>query len=81
MRGVITSYRRGRHTQNENQIIVEVDGIRRRKDAAQLMGKKVYHNGHLLGTIHALHGNKGRVRVLLQRHIPGQMLGAMVEIR
>lgn len=84
MQGIILSYRRGRHTQNVNQVLIEFEGINSREKAKELIGKKLVWNSpsgkKIEGEIIALHGNKGRVRAKFKRNLPGQALTTKVEI-
>ena len=84
MRGLVLSYRRGRRTSRTNQVIIEVTGVKDRKQASKLIGKKVVWvtpgGRKLKGVITAPHGNKGRVRARFARGVPGQMIGEKVEI-
>ncbi len=84
MKGLIVSYRRGRHTMHPKQAIVAVEGIGSRKEASTLVGKHVLwvspSGKRFRGVIVAPHGNKGRVRVRFEKGIPGQAIGQPVEI-
>ncbi len=83
MNGVIVNYRRSRHNQKMDQAIVEVEGVKSKDAAEQLLGKKVvlhWKNGDLVGKVVSPHGNNGAVRVRFNRGIPGQALGKSVEI-
>ncbi len=84
LRGLVLSYRRGRRTMRRNQVIVEVPGVRDRRSAARLVGKKVVWTTpggkKLKGVITAPHGNRGRVRARFSKGVPGQMIGEKVDI-
>ncbi len=84
MRGVIVSYRRGRHTMHPKQVIVAVDGVSTRKQASSLVGKHVIWRSpsgkKFKGVVVAPHGNKGKVRARFEKGIPGQAIGESVEI-
>ncbi|MBR9707044.1 MAG: 50S ribosomal protein L35ae, partial [Candidatus Diapherotrites archaeon] len=41
VKGVVINYRRGRHTQTTNQIVIEINGVKTTTDAAKYLGKKV----------------------------------------
>jgi large subunit ribosomal protein L35Ae len=78
MKGIITSYRRGRHTQTGNQMIVMPE-----KPSKELVGKKVVYKTktkEIVGKITAMHGNKGAVRVSFEKGMPGQSLLREVSI-
>lgn len=79
MKGTITSFRRGKHTQTDNQMIVIPEG-----DSKDLVGKSVIWKSssgkEIKGKITALHGKKGAVRVHFEKGMPGQSLCTKVEI-
>ncbi len=79
MRGIILSYRRGRHTMRGNQAIIKVD---ERPEA--LIGKKVVWTSpggkKIKGVITARHGSGYKVRARFERGLPGQAIGTPVEI-
>ncbi|RMF56151.1 50S ribosomal protein L35ae [Candidatus Woesearchaeota archaeon] len=84
MEGVITSYRRGRTTQYDNQMIIAVNGINSKDKAADLIRKKVVWKSpagkEIKGEVRSTHGRKGCIRVLFEKGMPGQSLGKKVEI-
>jgi ribosomal protein L35AE/L33A len=69
------------------QCIVVAEGISNKAAAEKLLGKKVVwkslgkHAKTISGRITAPHGNKGSVRVAMQRGLPGQAIGSTVEIK
>ena len=83
MEGVIVNFRRGRHTQKDNQMIIIVSGYDKEK-AKELIGKKVVWTSpagkELKGKISALHGNKGAVRAIFETGMPGQAVGSKVKV-
>jgi len=83
MIGVVVNYRRGRHTVRTNQIIVHFENINSREEASKLVGKKVLwvspgKRKFFIGRIAALHGNKGNVRAIFRKGLPGQIIGDAV---
>ncbi len=86
MDGTIVSYRRGRHVQKCNHIIVSIDEVETREDALKLVGKetKYVSSGknkvEIAGKVAAAHGNKGAVRVVFDRGLPGQALGTKLSL-
>lgn len=83
MRGVIASFRQGRHHTYNNQMIVHVDGVDSKEDAEELVGKDVSYNTgkrSISGEVRAAHGNSGAIRVLFETGMPGQALGKQVDI-
>ncbi len=87
MKGVISSFRRGRHHQTDNQMVVLVNGINDSKKARELVGKAVVFKTdakepkEIKGKITGPHGNKGAVKVLFEKGMPGQALAKQVEIQ
>ena len=84
MEGLIVSYRRGRRTQNNNQMIIKIDSIMKRIDAEKLLNKRVIWKSktgkELIGKIINAHGNKGAVKAYFERGLPGQSIGEKVKI-
>ena len=39
--GKVIQFRRGRHTITEKQMLIEIEGVESREDAAKLIGKSV----------------------------------------
>lgn len=85
MNGLIVSFRRGRHNQTNNQMIIKVDSIKDRKKASDLIGKEIIFKTQtgkeIKGKITSVHGNSGCVRALFERGMPGQALAKNVEIK
>jgi large subunit ribosomal protein L35Ae len=85
MKGKVIQFRRGRKTITERHFLIEVEGIKTRKDAEKLAGKHVEWKspaGKIIeGKIAAAHGNKGVVRAIFERGLPGQAVTTEVEIK
>ncbi|MBD3339848.1 MAG: 50S ribosomal protein L35ae [Candidatus Lokiarchaeota archaeon] len=85
MEGVISNYRRGRHTVHPKQCILAFPNITNKKDANKLIGHKVVWKTptgkEIKGKINRAHGNNGAVRALFKKAgIPGQALGQKIKI-
>ena len=83
MEGVIVHFRQNRHTTSSNHMIVRPSGIEKREDAAKLVGKTVIYNtgkNNITGKVAGAHGNKGAVRVIFEKGMPGQALGQKVSV-
>ncbi len=85
MEGVISNYKRGRHTIHQKHCIIVFPGIETRKDANKLIGRTVIWNSptgkDLKGIITRAHGNNGAVRAHFKKAgVPGQALGKKVKI-
>ena len=84
MNGIILSYRRGKHTQNVNQMLVEVEGIDNKEKAEKMLGKKLVWkstgNKEIKGEFIGVHGGKGVLRAKFERNLPGQAITNKVEV-
>jgi|TARA_B100002003_G_C13698294_1_gene351392 ribosomal protein L35AE/L33A len=84
MKGIISNFRRGRHTIYQRHMIVHVDGVDSADKAKELVGKKVSWKtdgkaGKVLeGKVASAHGGKGAVRVIFATGMPGQCIGKEV---
>jgi len=84
MEGVISNFRRGRHTVYSDQMIIEISNVNKKEKTKDLIGKKVEWISPgkkvIKGVIKRFHGNKGAVRVKFETGMPGQSLGKKVKI-
>ena len=86
MKGLITSFRRGRDVITGNHLILKVDAITDKQKAGSLVGKSVVwtspgkNKKEIKGKIVKVHGNSGAVRAIFERGMPGQSIGEHVEI-
>ncbi len=85
LKGIITSYRRSKRDQRPNQMLVQIEGITSRNEAAPLAGRKVIWKTEtgkeFVGKITAPHGGKGIVRVRFKKGLPGTAIGTDVIIK
>ena len=85
MEGVISNYKRGRHTVHQKHCILVFPQIKTRKEANKLIGRTVVWTTitgkDLKGVITRAHGNSGAVRAHFKKAgVPGQALGTNVKI-
>jgi large subunit ribosomal protein L35Ae len=84
MEATIVNFRQGRHHVTPNQMILTVSGVENKEAAEKLVGKTVTWESpakkQIKGKITAAHGNKGAVRVLFEKGMPGQSFGNKVKI-
>ncbi len=84
MDAIIENYRRGRHTEYSDQFIVNVEGVDSAEKAAPLVGKKVVwttpSGKTIAGKIAGTHGNSGKVRVMMEKGLPGQAVGTKLHV-
>lgn len=85
IKGKVIQFRRGRHTIHERHFLIEIEGIKTRKEAEKLVGKEVTWKspaGKIIqGKVSSAHGNKGVVRAIFEIGLPGQAITTPVEIK
>ena len=85
VKGKVVQFRRGRKTIHERHFLIEVEGIKNRKDAGKFAGKEVEWKSPagkvIKGKISAAHGNKGIVRAIFEKGLPGQAVTTEVNIK
>ncbi|MBU2104613.1 MAG: 50S ribosomal protein L35ae [Nanoarchaeota archaeon] len=83
--GKVIQFRRGKHTYKPKHFLIEVEVSKNRKDAEKLVGKDVEWKspaGKIIkGKISGAHGNKGAVRAIFEKGLPGQAITTGVEIK
>ncbi len=84
MKGIIVNYRSGRHTQYNNHMIIKINNIDNKEKANKLVNKNVIWKSpkgkEIKGLIVKEHGNKGALRAIFEKGLPGQSIGTEVEI-
>ncbi len=83
MEGKIKNFRMSRTKTSKTHMIVIVDGVDSKEKAGKLIGRKVAFNTgkkDIMGEIASAHGNKGAVRVIFEKGMPGQAIGGNVKV-
>ncbi len=84
MKGIVVQFRRGRHTIHEKHFLLDI-GMQSRDEAKKLAGKEVVWKSpagkEIKGKISDAHGNKGLVRAIFEKGLPGQALTTEIEIK
>lgn len=86
VRGKVIQFRRGRHVVHEKHFILDF-GMKDKKEAEKLIGREVSWTSSgkekkiIKGKISAAHGNKGLVRAIFERGLPGQAVTTDVEMK
>lgn len=85
MKAKIVQFRRGRKTIHERHFLIEIEETSTRKEAEKFVGKNVEWKspaGKIIkGKISSAHGNKGVVRAIFEKGLPGQAVTTAVEIK
>ena len=84
-KGKVIQFRRGRHVIHEKHFLIEIESSKNRKDAEKFVGEEVEWKspaGKIIrGKISSSHGNKGVVRAIFEKGLPGQAVTTAVEIK
>ena len=86
MKGIISHFRGSFRRKKGNQLIVVVPGVDKNDKAQPLVGKTAVWTSpgkekkEIKGKVSAVHGNKGALRVIFEKGLPGQSLGEEVKI-
>jgi len=85
-KGLVVQFRRGRKTYHPRHFLIDV-GAKNREEAAKFIDKEVIWTStgkekkQIKGKIAAPHGNKGLVRAIFEKGLPGQAVTTEVEIK
>lgn len=84
MQAQILNFRGGLHTKSDNHMIVKIPGVDSRAAALKMKDKKVVWKSpkgkEIKGVVANAHGNKGAVRVIFEKGMPGQAIANKVEV-
>lgn len=84
MKGIVVQFRRSRHRIHERHYLLDV-GMTTREEAKKLAGKEVVWKStagkEINGKISDAHGNKGLVRAIFEKGLPGQAITTEVEVK
>lgn len=84
MKGIVVQFRRGRHTIHQRHYLLDV-GMATRDEAKKMAGKEVVWKSpagkEIKGKISDAHGNKGLVRAIFEKGLPGQAMTTEIEIK
>lgn len=85
MKGKVVQFRRGRHRIHEKHFLVETEGVDSKEKAEKFVGKSVVWKSpagkEINGKVASPHGNKGVLRVIFEKGLPGQAITSEVEIK
>ena len=84
MKGIVVQFRRGRRNIHERHFLLDL-GFKNREEAKKTAGKSVEWKSPagkvIKGKISDAHGNKGLVRAIFERGLPGQAVTTEVEVK
>ena len=84
MKGIVVQFRRGKKVIKEKHFLLDL-GLKSREEAKKLAGKEVIWKSsagkEIRGKISDAHGNKGLVRAIFEKGLPGQAVTTDVEVR
>ncbi len=82
--GKVIQFRRGRRVIHEKHFLIEINEVSNREEAEKFAGKEVIWKSpagkSIKGKISAAHGNKGLVRAIFEKGLPGQSITTNVDI-
>lgn len=83
MKGIVVQFRRGRHTVHERHYLLDL-GLSSRDEAKKMAGKEVSWTSpagkKINGKISSAHGNKGLLRAIFEKGLPGQAITTEFEV-
>ena len=83
--GKVVQFRRGRHLIKEKHMLIEIENVLSKEEAEKMIGKDVEWKspaGKIIkGKVSGAHGNRGVVRVIFEKGLPGQSVGTNVEVK
>ena len=84
MEGIVVQFRRGRHRIHEKHYLLDL-GMKDREEAKKIIGKEVIWKSvsgkEIKGKVSDAHGNKGLVRAIFERGLPGQAVTTKIEVK
>ena len=84
IKGKIIQFRRGRKTVHERHFLIDVNA-KNKEEAVKFVGKEVIWKSpakkEIKGKISSSHGNKGLVRAIFEKGLPGQAINDEIEVK
>lgn len=87
VKGKVIQFRRGRKTYKPRHFLIEIPNTDKREKAEKFVGVELEWVSEgkrkkiIKGKIASAHGNKGVVRAIFERGLPGQAIGTDVDIK
>ncbi len=84
MKGIVVQFRRSRKRIHERHYLLDL-GLTSREEAKKMAGKEVVWKSvagkEINGKISDAHGNKGLVRAIFERGLPGQAMTTEIDVK
>jgi large subunit ribosomal protein L35Ae len=84
MKGIVVQFRRGKKVIKEKHYLLDL-GLKNRDEAKKMAGKEIVWKSsggkEIKGRISDAHGNKGLVRAIFEKGLPGQAVTTEVEVK
>lgn len=84
-KGKIVQFRRGRHNIHERHFLIEIPECTTREKAEKFVGKEAVWKSPagkvIRGKVASAHGNKGILRAIFEKGLPGQAVTTGVEVK
>jgi len=84
MKAKVIQFRRGLKRIHERHYILDI-GAKSRDEASKFVGKEVIWTSpagkKIKGKISSAHGNKGKIRAIFEKGLPGQAKNTEVEVK
>jgi large subunit ribosomal protein L35Ae len=87
VKGTVIQFRRGKRTYKPRHFLIEISDVDSKEKANKFVGKKVEWKSLgkepkiISGEVASAHGNKGVIRAIFEKGLPGQAIGMEVEIK
>jgi len=87
VKATFSGYRRGKSVQNENIVLVKIEGLNSKKEAHYYLGKRLVYiyktkRGYktIWGRIMSQHGNNGVVKARFSKNLPPKGIGSTLRV-
>ena len=87
VKATFLGYRRGKSVQNENIVLVKIEGLNSKKEAHYYLGKRLVYiyktkRGYksIWGRIMSQHGNNGLVKARFLKNLPPKGIGSTLRV-